>query len=84
MPTVPVSPPRLADLLEDNDAYHVANLLCLRNPTVANFYNLPAITLPCHRPGSAPVGLMLIWRRGADRTLFNIAATLAPLLNRSE
>lgn len=84
MPTVPVSPPRLSDLLEDDNAYHVTNLLCLRNPTVANFYNLPAITLPCNRPGTAPVGLMLIGRRHSDRTLFNIAATLAPLLNRSE
>ena len=48
----------------------------LRNPSVANFLDRCAISIPCHRPGDAPVGLMLIGEHGADRRLLSIAAAI--------
>jgi len=73
MPTVPVTAPRLADL-EADDAYRRVNFLVLRNPSVANFLDRCAISIPCHRAGAAPVGLMLMGAHGADQRLLAVAA----------
>ena len=75
MPTVPVLAPRIADLAAD-DAYRHANALVLRNPGIANFLDRCSISIPCHRAGEAPVGLMLIGEHGADRRLLAIAAAV--------
>ncbi len=73
MPTVPVIAPTFAELASD-EAYRRTNLLVLRNPSIANFLDRCAISIPCHRPLSAPVGLMLMAAHGADRRLLAIAA----------
>ena len=75
MPTVPVMAPRIADL-EADDAYRHANMLVLRNPSIANFLDRCSISIPCHRAGDAPVGLMLFGEHGADRRLLSIAAAI--------
>jgi aspartyl-tRNA(Asn)/glutamyl-tRNA(Gln) amidotransferase subunit A len=41
----------------------------LRNPTLINFLDGCALSLPCHRPGDAPVGLMLAAPAGGDADL---------------
>lgn len=74
MPTTPIIPPALAVFDGDDDTYATLNLLCLRNPSVGNFLNCPSISLPCHRPGEAPVGLMLTGLQNHDRVLFQVAA----------
>lgn len=79
LPTVPVVAPRISDL-ETDDSYRDANLLMLRNPTVANLLDGCSISLPCHAAGEAPVGLMLIGGHGEDATLFAIAAAIETLL----
>jgi amidase/aspartyl-tRNA(Asn)/glutamyl-tRNA(Gln) amidotransferase subunit A len=58
-PTVPVVAPPLPPLLADDAAFFAANALLLRNPAAVNFLDGCAISLPCHRPGGWPVGLML-------------------------
>lgn len=73
MPTVACVAPRLADLADD-DAYTRANLLALRNTTVANLLDLPAATLPIQTPGDLPVGLSVVGATGSDRRLLDIAA----------
>ncbi len=75
MPTTPMTAPRIADL-EADDAYRHANAAMLRNPSVANFLDRCSISIPCHRAGDAPVGLMLIGEHGADRKLLAIAAAV--------
>jgi len=75
MPTVPVIAPSLRDLA-DPEAARVANMLVLRNPAIANFFDRCAISLPCHKAGDAPVGLMLIGETGADRRLLAMAAAV--------
>jgi aspartyl-tRNA(Asn)/glutamyl-tRNA(Gln) amidotransferase subunit A len=80
MPTVPVIAPPLAALAAE-EPYRKANLQLLRNPTVANMLDRCAISLPCHRHGEAPVGLMLIGEHGGDRRLFAIAAGIEAIVS---
>ncbi len=75
MPTVPVVAPRIADLADDAE-YGRVNLLMLRNPTLINVLDGCAVSLPCHAPGDAPVGLMLAARRGQDHRLFAVAGAV--------
>jgi aspartyl-tRNA(Asn)/glutamyl-tRNA(Gln) amidotransferase subunit A len=71
-PTVPLVPPSLASVADEAGAMR-ANMLLLRNTSVANFLDRCAISLPCHLPGEAPVGLMLMGENGADARLLAIA-----------
>jgi aspartyl-tRNA(Asn)/glutamyl-tRNA(Gln) amidotransferase subunit A len=75
VPTVPIIAPAIADL-DDEDVYRRINLLVLRNPAVANFLDRCAVSVPCHRAGEAPVGLMLIGEHGADRRLLAIGEAI--------
>lgn len=71
LPTVPIVAPRIADL-DDDDAFFATNRLLLRNPAIANMLDLCSLSVPCHRHGEAPVGLMLFGRHLADRRLLAI------------
>lgn len=71
LPTVPIVAPRIADL-DDDDAFFTTNRLLLRNPAIANMLDLCSLSVPCHRHGEAPVGLMLFGRHLADRRLLAI------------
>jgi aspartyl-tRNA(Asn)/glutamyl-tRNA(Gln) amidotransferase subunit A len=73
MPTVPVIPPRIADLQAD-DAYFKVNALVLRNPSLVNFLDGCAISIPMHEIGQPPAGLMLACSGDLDRQLFSCAA----------
>ena len=53
MPTTPIIAPTFAEL-ESDEAYGRLNLLVLRNPSIANFLDRCAISIPCHRVGAAP------------------------------
>ena len=73
MPTTPSTPPRIADLADDK-ALMVANLRSLRNCSLINTIDGCAISLPAHREGEVPVGLMLAASGGSDRRIFELAA----------
>jgi aspartyl-tRNA(Asn)/glutamyl-tRNA(Gln) amidotransferase subunit A len=73
MPTTANTPPRIADLADDQ-AFTKANLLSLRNCTLINMIDGCAISLPAHREGEVPVGLMLAASGGSDRRIFELAA----------
>jgi aspartyl-tRNA(Asn)/glutamyl-tRNA(Gln) amidotransferase subunit A len=55
-------------------------LLALRNCTVINMIDGCAISLPCHREGEVPVGLMLAATAGNDRRIFDLAAGMEALI----
>ena len=57
-PTCPIVPPAIAEV-EAEGEYNRINMLLLRNTAVGNFLDRCSISLPIHRPGEAPVGLML-------------------------
>ena len=79
MPTVPIIAPTLRDL-GAGDAARIANAMLLRNPSLVNFFDRCAISLPCHKAGDAPVGLTLVGETGADRKLLSIAAAVEKLV----
>ncbi len=80
MPTVPIVAPKIADLQASDDAYYAANGLILRNPTMINFLDGCAISLPCHVQGNAPVGLSLAAAGGNDHRLLSIALAAEAVL----
>lgn len=80
MPTIAITPPRIADLVDDDAAYAKANVLSLRNCTLINTIDGCAISLPIHREGDAPVGLMLAASGGSDRRIFELAAGMENLV----
>ena len=79
MPSVPIVAPRIAGL-DDERAYNSINMLILRNTALGNFFDRCAISIPCHRPGDAPVGLMLMGETMGDARLFSIAAAVEAVL----
>lgn len=79
LPTVPILPPRIADLQHDDAAFMAANGLVLRNPSVFNFLDLPALSLPMGQATGLPFGMMLVARRGHDRALLALAAAIEAL-----
>jgi len=79
MPTVPIVPPRIAEL-DDEREYNRINLHILRNTALGNFFDRCSISLPCHREGEPPVGLMLVGETLGDARLFAIAAAVEAAL----
>jgi aspartyl-tRNA(Asn)/glutamyl-tRNA(Gln) amidotransferase subunit A len=73
LPTTANTPPRIADLADDK-AFTTENLRALRNCTLINTLDGCAISLPAHREGEVPVGLMLAAAGGSDRRIFELAA----------
>ena len=83
LPTTALTAPKIADLDKDEATFTTTNLLLLRNPSMANFFDLCAVSLPVPaglRAGSLPVGLMLVARNGQDRRLLRIAAAAEQML----
>jgi aspartyl-tRNA(Asn)/glutamyl-tRNA(Gln) amidotransferase subunit A len=78
-PTVPIVAPPVAAFADDKE-YARLNVLLLRNPSIVNFLDYCAISLPIERAGEAPVGLMLVGRRGEDRRLLAIAGAIEAAL----
>jgi len=79
LPTVPIVAPRLAEVAAPEDFLRI-NALVLRNPSIFNFLDLPALSLPLPGRSGLPVGLMLIGRRGGDRELLAVGAAVEKLL----
>lgn len=59
-PTVPMVAPAIAPLVASDEAFFATNAALLRNPSAINFLDGCALSLPCHAPGTMPVGLM-VW-----------------------
>jgi aspartyl-tRNA(Asn)/glutamyl-tRNA(Gln) amidotransferase subunit A len=79
MPTTANIPPAIADLADDKD-FTRENLRSLRNCTLINMIDGCSISLPCHREGEVPVGLMLAASGGADHRIFELAAGMEDLI----
>ncbi|MCX7298148.1 MAG: amidase, partial [Hyphomicrobiales bacterium] len=75
LPTTPIVAPRLDEVATPKD-FMAKNAMVLRNTTIANYFDLTAISLPLPRDGGLPTGLMLFARNGHDQRLFRIAAAV--------
>ncbi len=72
-PTVPITPPKLADVQEPSP-YMAANLMAARNTTTANLLKMSAVTVPVALDGAGmPVGLHIVCAGGADELSIAIA-----------
>jgi len=80
MPTVPRIAPRIADLEADDAVYFEANAAMLRNPSVVSFLDGCALSIPCHIPGEAPVGLMVAGLAMQDMRILSIGAAIESAL----
>ena len=73
MPTSPLIPPKI-EALATIEMKMKMNGMALRNTALANFLDRPTISIPCHKSGSAPVGLSIMGSHKHDRRLLAIAA----------
>lgn len=72
-PTVPIVAPPTQPLIDDDDAFFATNALLLRNPSLINFLDGCAISIPCHREDELPVGLTIASTRGRDAEIAAVA-----------
>jgi aspartyl-tRNA(Asn)/glutamyl-tRNA(Gln) amidotransferase subunit A len=54
----------------------------MRNNGLINFLDGCAATMPCHAPGTAPVGFMVCGAAGADRRILAVSAAIEKVLSR--
>ncbi|MDD9857843.1 MAG: amidase family protein [Gammaproteobacteria bacterium] len=80
-PTTPCIPPPIAEV-ENSARMPEINLRILRNASTVNYFDGCAVSLPCHTPGQAPVGLMLAAGHGDDEALYEIAGAVEDALER--
>jgi aspartyl-tRNA(Asn)/glutamyl-tRNA(Gln) amidotransferase subunit A len=79
-PTVPIVAPRMQPLIDSDDAFFAANALLLRNPSLINLADGCALSLPCHRQGDWPVGLMVWSTAMADDDVLNVSLAIEAAL----
>jgi aspartyl-tRNA(Asn)/glutamyl-tRNA(Gln) amidotransferase subunit A len=80
LPTVPLTAPLISEIAGNEDSWLATNRRLIRNPGVANFLDRCGISLPCHAPGEAPVGISLMGERLADRHLLSVARQVEGVL----
>lgn len=75
-PTVPIVAPTIAEMEASDDIFFRVNGQLLRNCAPFNVLDRPCLSLPCHRRGEAPVGLMLVGETMGDKRLLGIGAAV--------
>jgi aspartyl-tRNA(Asn)/glutamyl-tRNA(Gln) amidotransferase subunit A len=78
-PTVRITAPPFSAFEADVD-YVAINRALLRNTSLFNLLNGCAITLPCHAPGEAPVGLSMAALGARDARILSIALALESII----
>ena len=83
MPTVPIVPPAIDPLIQDDKHYGKTNMLVLRNCSAINFLDGCALSLPCHAQGEGPVGFMLASVRDNDQRLLSMGMAIEHVLRQT-
>lgn len=76
LPTVPIVAPTIDECLHDEDSIRGS---LIRNPSLFNLLDRPAVSIPIHRAGDAPVGLMIVGERNEDWRLLGVARAIESL-----
>ncbi|WP_116085029.1 amidase [Tropicimonas sp. IMCC34011] len=71
LPTVPILPPLLKDMLADEEAFAERNQLSLRNTRIGNLMGSCSLTLPA---GPAMTGVSLLMPPGSEARLLRLGA----------
>jgi len=80
MPTTPDTAPTIDEAGADDEAYFRFNGRMLRNTSVVNSFDGCALSVPCHEPGTAPVGLMIAGTQNSDRRILAIGMTVESVI----
>ncbi len=80
MPTTPCIAPPIAEVDASDEAYFRWNFRILRNVGIVNFLDGCAVSLPCHAPGTAPVGLSVFGVALSDARVLAAAAAVEEVL----
>ena len=81
MPTVPIVAPRTEALLASEETFFNVNRQLLRNPSLINLLDGCALSVPCHRAGDLPVGLMIGAPAMADAKVFSIGLAIERVID---
>jgi aspartyl-tRNA(Asn)/glutamyl-tRNA(Gln) amidotransferase subunit A len=81
MPTTPSTAPTIDEVAATDASYFRINSRMLRNPSLVNTFDGCALSIPCHPPGEAPVGLMLAGTNGRDNHVLSVGLAVEKLLN---
>jgi aspartyl-tRNA(Asn)/glutamyl-tRNA(Gln) amidotransferase subunit A len=81
MPTTAETAPTIAETIANDESYFRLNTRMLRNPSNVNLFDGCALSVPCHEPGRAPVGLMIAGTSGADRKILAVGLAVEGLLS---
>lgn len=77
LPTVPILPPKIADLIADDAYFAARNLETLRNTRVGNLMDLTGLTLPT---GTPHCGLMALAPAGEERRILRTGSAVEKTL----
>lgn len=79
MPTVAIVAPLLSEV-EDPVEFTRLNNMVLRNALTINFLDGCGLSLPCHVPGAAPVGISFCGPAMSDRRILAIGLSAEPVV----
>src|SRR5258708_3578453 len=82
MPTVPDLAPTIAEATKDDESYFRLNNRMLRNPSIVNLFDGCALSIPCHEPGTAPVGMMVAGTQNTDRKILAIGLAMEGVVSK--
>jgi aspartyl-tRNA(Asn)/glutamyl-tRNA(Gln) amidotransferase subunit A len=80
MPTTPDTAPTIAEVIASDESYFRFNGRMLRNPALINLFDGCALSIPCHRSGEAPVGLMVAGTQGQDGHVLSLGLAVEKVL----
>jgi aspartyl-tRNA(Asn)/glutamyl-tRNA(Gln) amidotransferase subunit A len=72
VPTTVDTAPTIVEASKDDEGYFRLNGRMLRNSAIVNLFDGCALSVPCHDPGSAPVGIMIAGTQNTDRKILAI------------
>ena len=81
MPTLPVIAPPISRFQGSDAALRDPHIIVIRNASIANLLGRCALTIPCHEPGEAPVGFMLMGESMADKHLLGTGISVENVLS---
>ena len=79
MPTTPDTAPTIAEAVASDESYFRFNSRMLRNPSLVNLFDGCALSLPCHAPGGAPIGLTIAGTQCQDDRVLAIGLAIEAL-----
>jgi aspartyl-tRNA(Asn)/glutamyl-tRNA(Gln) amidotransferase subunit A len=82
MPTTLDTAPTIAEASKDDESYFRLNGRMLRNASIVNLFDGCALSVPCHEPGSAPVGLMIAGTQLKDRKILSIGLSVEKVVGK--